>query len=323
MSIDPAETVALNPHRRDRAARIQAKLDALLATVVYGDLFDFALTASEIHRYLIGVPATTDEVGSLLSESHSHHLPVSVQHSFVTLRGRESLILTRKRREMAASTLWQQALNFRPLLARLPFIRMAAVTGTLAMNNAEADSDIDLFIVTTPGRLWLARAFIIGVVRLAALRGVTLCPNYLVTERALAVSDRNIFTAHELAQMVPILGLHTYRQMMSANRWMLDYLPNATEHTARLNADSEQPPRVKSTAEILFARTAFDRVENWEMRRKSARFSAMKSSAGISEADFSPDWCKGHFEGHRQHTLHSYQDRLQSLGIEGVLSFAS
>ena len=323
MSAGMVEIVVLELKNRNNAAPIEAKLDALVATVAYGDLFDYALTRGEIHRYLIGVPASIDEVCALLSDSLLQPPPITVQHSFVTMRGRESLILTRKRREAAASHLWQQAIGYRPLLARLPFIRMVAVTGTLAMNNADPNSDIDLFVVTSPGRLWLARAFIIGVVRLATLRGITLCPNYLISQRALRVRDQNIFTAHELAQMVPILGLRTYRHMMSLNGWVLDYLPNTMVHTAWLGPDTDNRPLAKSISESVLSSPPVDVLERWEMRRKSARFARKQAIAGGSEADFGPDWCKGHFDGHGQRTLRQYHDRLQSLGIEGVLSLAS
>jgi hypothetical protein len=299
--------------------------DALLATVLYADVFDYALTRTELHRYFIGLPATQAEIDCLLSNIDAQ-LPISVRGQFITMAGRENLISVRQKREKVAEGLWRQALQSKTTLAALPFVRMVAITGALAMNNTDPGSDIDLFIVTSPGRLWLARAFVIGVVKLAALRGATLCPNYLVTERALMVRDRNIFTAHELHQMTPILGYSLYRHMMSINNWASDFLPNAREMSNLPHGGSETLPRAKKFAETMLALPIATRIERWEMKRKSARFVKQASSSGngaAREANFGPDWCKGHFEGHAHKTLQTYFDRLESLGIEGIVNYGA
>ena len=65
------------------------------------------------------------------------------------------------------------------------------------------------------------------VVRLAALRGVTLCPNYLLAESALALPDRDVYTARELLQMrADRAAQDVYERMLAANAWWRDLLPN-------------------------------------------------------------------------------------------------
>ena len=123
--------------------------------------------------------------------------------------------------------LWEQAQFYADWIARLPFVRMVALTGSLAAGNAEDGADIDYLIVTEPGRLWSCRASILGVVYWAARRGVRLCPNYLLSENALALKDRSPYAARELVQMAPLYGLDTFYQMRTANPWVETYLPNA------------------------------------------------------------------------------------------------
>jgi len=53
--------------------------------------------------------------------------------------------------------------------------------------NPDAPADLDYLIVTAPGRLWTARALTIGLVRLARRAGRRVCPNYLLSTRALAL----------------------------------------------------------------------------------------------------------------------------------------
>jgi hypothetical protein len=63
-----------------------------------------------------------------------------------------------------------------------------------------------------------------------------LCPNYLVTTRALELepADRDYYVARELAQMVPLWGQVTYESLRARNAWMVEFQPNAVvEQCAR------------------------------------------------------------------------------------------
>src|SRR5262249_186600 len=156
-------------------------------------VFDYPLTADEIHRYLITVSAARGAVRTLLQSQLPHELSRSGR--YFTLAGREAAVQTRKARAATASDFWRRGVHYGRPLSNLPFVRMVAVTGGLAMDNM-ADGDIDYLIITEPGRLWLCRALIVGLVRLAAVRGTELCPNYFLSERALVLTERNLFTAH-------------------------------------------------------------------------------------------------------------------------------
>ncbi|MFZ0547381.1 MAG: hypothetical protein WAM60_18185, partial [Candidatus Promineifilaceae bacterium] len=200
---------------------------AILQTVTYVDVFDYPLTSAEVHRYLVGIPTSADEVSKILSNGRLVPHRLHRRDGYFTLSGRSSIIETRRRREAISKKMWPVAWHYGRLLAALPFVRMVAITGSLAVNNVEPQADIDYLIVTEHGRLWSCRAWTILLVRLAARQGIHLCPNYFLSERQLRFKEKNLYTAHELTQMVPVAGLDIYRQMRQLNNWTADFLPNA------------------------------------------------------------------------------------------------
>jgi hypothetical protein len=285
---------------------------AILETVAYADIFDYPLTPSEIQRYLIGVHASPEDISSILECKHLNGNYLSQTDGYYSLAGREFVVEHRRQRARAASALWPVARYYGQLIGSLPFVRMVAVTGSLAADNTEPGSDIDYLIVTAPQRLWLCRLLVIALVKWAARRGYTLCPNYFVSENALAIQERNLFSARELAQMVPVAGLETYHLMRRANRWTDDYLPNAAQHPPDQIVPSGESRSINKRLTERVLRTRLGTyIDAWEMRRKIRKLTGEHPTH--SEAAFSADWCKGHFDGHMQRILDAYNDRVNTL----------
>ena len=195
---------------------------------------------------------------------------------------------------------------------------MVALTGALAMRNAAAgDDDLDYLIVTAANRVWVARAFAIVLVRLVKLHGVVICPNYVLAEDALSQEQTDLFVAHEVAQMIPIYGDVLYQRFREANRWVEDSLPNASApfHHAQGAGVNRLGTIVKQGLEFLLSGTLGDWLEQWEFKRKSARFSDALQSPG-SAAKIDRRQVKGHFNDYGHPALRRYQERLQAYGLE-------
>jgi hypothetical protein len=186
------------------------------------------------------------------------------------------------------------------------------------MNNVDREPDIDYFIVTARGRLWTVRAMALAVARVAALQGIRLCPNYLVSEDTLIFPQQTLYTAHELAQMVPIFGLEVYERICQLNAWKNRFLPNAPG----------LPPRMSQIPMIHRYETLGSMLENalrmppaiwferWEMDRKIRRLSREQSES--PESSFAADYCKGHHLQHGQRTEQVLRDRLEKLHLDAV-----
>jgi len=304
-----------NGHYSIEAAESATLQEALLETVAYVDVFDYPLLSREAHRYLSAHTATIDQVQQALDAMCAGAGRLAQREGYYTLPGRESIVEIRKSRHEVAKVLWPQAISYGRRIAAMPFVRMVAVSGSLAVDNVEQGADIDYFIISAPGRVWLSRAFTILIVRLAGQRGVPLCPNYILSAGRLAFSDHSFYSAHELTQMVLIAGLPLYEQLRQANAWSARYLPNATGHPRKveLAGPSWSQRQFRRASEGVLASRLGARLEKWEMDRKIARFGRQLQDQTDTEAAFCADWCKGHFISHGEQTMVAFSQRLSLI----------
>jgi hypothetical protein len=289
---------------------------AILRTVLYADVFHFPLSLDELHRFLISPqPYSANQIAQAMNTPALQSLICNEQGCIVRV-GREHIVQTRQKHHAASQGLMSAAHQYGRWLARLPFVRMVAITGSLAMYNANEGDDVDYLLVTSVGRVWLARALSILVVRLARWQAIQLCPNYVVAENALEQKRQDLFVAHELAQMLPLHGHTLYQQMRNSNTWTQTHLPNAhtpLEITPDLSVGVGWAS-LKSGVEWLLNNPLGDWLENWERGRKQKRFSAQINAQSSATLDASQ--VKGHFNDHGRRILEQYQQRLREIGID-------
>jgi len=289
--------------RESSAARAHTVEQAVLAALAYSDVFSWPLTLDEI-RGGAPVAVTPEEVAHAV-DALTEAGVVNVVDGFVVLGDRPALVAERQRREALSARMWRRARRAGAVIGRLPFVRFVAVSGSLAVNGAGDDDDIDLFVVTVPGRVWTVRAMILAVARafsLSPARKARLCPNYLVASTHLAIAERDVFTAHELANLVPLAGDPV--PLLAANPWVADFLPNRVTRaadTAPANDRMSEPPGAATTHGLV------SRFEQWEMNRKVRRLRAEAPST--QEAQYDATMCKGHVDGHHAHILAAFDER--------------
>jgi hypothetical protein len=283
---------------------------AVLGAVLYADIFDYPLTASELHHFLL------DETASLAMVQTALDAPwlaerLVCQRGYWALRGREMIVPLRQARAAASEALWRVARRWGRVVGALPFVRMVAVTGALAVDNSDYSDDVDFLIVTEPGRVWLARAFAIGLVRLARLFSARLCPNYVLARSALSQTPHDLYIAHEVAQMRPLVGRGVYAEMRAANEWTRLYLPQAARPLRPV--EELTPPfalrLAQRLAERLLSGRLGDAVEAWELRRKQRKFSRAARGPN-SAAQLDAEHVKGHFTDHGQRVMKLFEERL-------------
>ena len=282
--------------------------EAILHTVAYSDIFDYPLTALEVHQYLTGVRASFEEVAQALEEG-----PVTRTGDYFTLPGREELVSIRVEREALSHQLFPRAIRYGRVLGALPYIRMVALTGSLAVLNISESADFDYMLVAARGRVWTARAFALAFNRLTRLRGHTICPNLIISETALAWPLHDLYSARELYQMIPVTGLDVYNRFLNANHWAKEFLPNAFLESNSLLFENQQElaPALQSLMEFPLHGKLGDRFEKWEMDRKIARF--QKQAGYGDETVFTAEICQGNFHHHRSSTREEFEHKLSAL----------
>ena len=152
---------------------------------------------------------------------------------FFFLKGRKALVEQRIQNDKNSIVKFKIAEKIVRWLRFIPFVRMVAVTGTLAMKNSEKNSDIDFFVVLEKGRIFTGRLLVTLIVHLLGKRRYgdkiknRICLNYFITTGSLEIRKQDLFAANEYSFVYPLFGFDTFQQFGEANiNWIKKYKPN-------------------------------------------------------------------------------------------------
>lgn len=279
---------------------------AILHTVTYSDIFDYPLTAREIHRYLTGVKASLEEVVWAVGEEGV----VTRTGDYFTLPGREKIVNIRMRREAHSRELMSRAIQYGRMLGTLPYVRMVALTGSLAVMNISENHDFDYMLVTQPGRLWMARAFAVTFGRIMRTVGHRICVNLLLSENALDWHQHDLYSAREICQMIPIVGIDAYRRFRSSNPWTESIFPNSSLSTPDL-VQVSVPSGKSAIQRLIEVPLDSERLEQWAMKFQLHHIA--QSWGTGDETIFSADVCQSNFHNHRKWTQEVFENKLSAL----------
>lgn len=211
----------------------------ILETVVYYDVFDYPLTEFEVWKLLLSSDGEGEKMKSVSLREVMEMLEGSFlrkrlgrARGFVFLYGRDHLVALRIRRQKYADREIRAARWVARVLSFLPFVRMAGITGSLAMKNAERGSDWDFFIVLRAGHIWMGRAVATAALHLLGLRRYgrnvshRACLNFWVTDHSLEIPLRDIFSSNEYLFLIPLFDDGVFAEFQDENRWMRRFRPH-------------------------------------------------------------------------------------------------
>lgn len=239
-----------------------------VASLLYHDLFGFPLTAGELIKWSAGEKAYVP---------NWEERRINSKGGYYFLGDDEAVVYKRLLKKRISRRKIRIAKKAARILSLIPFIKAIAVTGALAMENAADENDIDLLIITKKGRLWTSRFlvyFVLCTLRFALRRPKDkqqkdkLCLNMWLDEGALSWDwhDRNIYTAHEIAQIKPLLNKDkTYEKFIAKNAWIHDYWPNAVKIKNYLPCRQAGNSKFKIIEHIAY------KLQLWYMKPKITR----------------------------------------------------
>ncbi len=285
---------------------------AVLRALAYAGLFGGVLTRQELLRYAVGVRASGEGIEQVIAESGFLKARVGSTGAYFHLGREAGRTEARTRLERESAEAMSSARFLGGLISSMPLVRMVALTGSAAAGTCGCGEDLDFLVVTEPGRLWICRMIVVALCRAIGMVRPKPCPNFFLSEDSLALGPRNIFTANEIARMVPLHGFDVYRKLRAANEWVADFLPNASGPPGgtepRRGAGIFRLPILP--VEGILRLKAAQIVEKFESRRKISRF----SSRGCPDGEFGPGVCKAHFGSLGSRIPGLYLKTLESIG---------
>lgn len=128
----------------------------------------------------------------------------------------------------------QRLRSFAWLLRYLPFVDGVAVAGSQALGDQKSGSDIDLFIVTSPGWLWLPRTLVTAVFQVFGVRrhgqkiANRFCLNHYVGGAKKIGVYRNLYTATEYMKLRTLSGPAAIANFQEVNlSWLKSFYPKS------------------------------------------------------------------------------------------------
>ncbi len=212
-------------YKRNQMKYYSIKKD-ILATLTYFDMFDYPLRKSEIfiflghcddfHEYEFGLR-------DLLNESSIFKIG-----EFYSLHNDYTLAVRRYKGNEKANSMLRKADRAAFILSCFPFVKGIAVSGSLSKYFADEKTDIDFFIITTANRLWIARTILHIFKKITYLLNMQdlFCMNYFIDEAELGIIEKNIYTATEIATILPLCGCKIFDSFFKVNSWARSFFPN-------------------------------------------------------------------------------------------------
>lgn len=198
----------------------------ILMPLLYFEIFSYPLTKSELIELCAGDALTEEELNRALVSAQSRGW-IKEQQGYYSLHGDPTHISARIDHNARAERYIRHAYRMTRLIRRFPFVRAVFLSGALSKNVMPRDGDIDYFIITKPGRLWVSRTLLILFKKIFLFNSHKyFCVNYFVDTSHLLIEEQNQFTATEVATLVPLYNHSIYQGFMDHNQWVKKFYPN-------------------------------------------------------------------------------------------------
>ncbi|MBI4709357.1 MAG: hypothetical protein HY764_04100 [Candidatus Portnoybacteria bacterium] len=245
--------------------------EAVISTLVYFDLLNRPLTNIELFRFLNKPPSDQPQLSfgqflSLLKNIAGQTSLVKEYQGFYFLKeaDEKQLFGLRQKRTKVSQLKWKRAKRIARILELTPFLEMIGITGSLSLDNALEESDIDLLIALEPGRLWIGRLWVTIILSLCGLRRHhqktkdRACLNCYLASPSLEIQPyakpHDLHSAQEYGRLICLWQSeqNNFSYFQSANAWINKFLVNYPW------PDKANPKTAKANPLLAFIRGALE-----------------------------------------------------------------
>jgi hypothetical protein len=199
---------------------------SVLKTLAYFDIFKYPLTLDEIYRFSdtqVLKDKLLETVNSLEESADVFNL-----NGYYALTDDKSLYEKRKLDQERAENMINLAHENGKFVAKFPFIRSICLSGSISKMVMTEGADIDYFVISKKGRIWISKLLLTAYKKsFLRNRADYFCLNYFISDADLLIPDKNLFSATELATLIPVTNGQLFSKFIQSNKWFRDYLPNA------------------------------------------------------------------------------------------------
>lgn len=205
--------------------------------------------------------------------------------------------------EKVEKVLWKKVFRYAKFLRFVPFLRMAAVCNNLSFGMVDEKSDIDLFIVTKKGRLFLARTIVtfifsvLGVRRHGNKAAGRFCLSFFVDDEFLDFSkialENDIYLAFWIKNLIPVLDDGVSKEFFMKNKWIRNYFENdfVIENLQEKLMNEYGKVVIKPEGFLKnfltwifdgsFGNSVENKLKNWQMKRAKEKANAVADNSGL------------------------------------------
>jgi len=205
----------------------------ILAVLCFFDVMNLPLTLLELKKWLKS-EISFSRLTELLLGVNLARL-VQEQDGFYFLAGRQEILKSRLANYLSSSKKITKARRIIKILKYFPWLEASAIYSSVSLFNADKVSDIDLFFIMAPGRLWSARFWLNLFLKFFRLRPTPrtsqdkICASYLVTSDALDLTKANLvqddwWHYYGLANFLFVFADDNLKEkFFSVNNWLKEY----------------------------------------------------------------------------------------------------
>jgi len=238
---------------------------SIIKTLAYYDIFNYPLTLEEIYFCLDTKSVTIEKLHSEIDALSNKNI-IYKKNDYFLLNPDYHRISKRVEGNRRAEKKMKIANRFSKIISFFPFIRAVFLSGSISKGYMDEKADIDYFIITKRNRLWIARFLLVLFKKVFLLNSYKFfCINYFISEDNLEIEEKNIYTATELATLIPTYGSNLYNDFYVANSWLKTYYPNYPKRNT-FNVSQSKLKLTQKIIEPLLDYKFGERIDNYCMQ---------------------------------------------------------